>query len=90
MFSDWLKVKLSTTDEHCELQTAGSWVPGRNTAGASFILAREGTASYCDEYLLAHRFLGVSVTLGFPKMVYLEVIGLLGLVKGYWAAAVQR
>jgi hypothetical protein len=64
--SDCLKVKFSATDEHCDstIDTAGLSVPGRFTAGTYFVLAREGTASYCAKYLSAVKFLSVSVPLG--------------------------
>lgn len=54
--SDWLKVNLLVTDEHCE---STSWIGrfvairSRHTAGTAFVLAREGTAYHCDKYLSA-------------------------------------
>ena len=57
MLSDWLKVKLMATDEHCEIQSVVESLSGRHAAGTAFVLAREGTDSYCDKYLSAVRFL---------------------------------
>jgi hypothetical protein len=47
-----LKVKLLATDEYCDSTSKNYIFLTRQAAGTAFVLAREGTASQCDKFLL--------------------------------------